>query len=626
MNMSQSFLLAVSFGAASTLVAQSIVPGDGDACLRIAPKGAAEALAFPPSAVRLLPSKFDENLKRNRAVLMAIEPANLLWQFRVTAGLASPDETNAIRRLGGWEAPRGELRGHTCGHWLSGMATLYAATGDEAVRARAAEVVSGLHACQRALKSGFVSAWPESFIDRVIAGKGVWAPWYTQHKILAGLLDQYVHCGNREALDVARGMGDWTAARLGGLPPETLATMRKNEFGGIGESLRNLTALTGDPKYARIAAKAFYDSRVMDPLTERREALAGWHANTFIPKVLAEVRAYELDGDTNALGRAEFFWKQIAEEHLFAPGCVSDRESLFKPRTQGAHLTGYTGESCCTYNLLKLARHLFSVRPRAELADYFERAEVNHILAQQEPEAGRVTYFLPMMTGAYKLRNPENDAFWCCVGTAMESQNRFAESAYFHAGDTLWVNEFIPTELDWNGFRIRQLTGFPEEQATALEFHCAEPRHAVVLLRRPRWAENASVAFNGQEIAAPASNGYVRIERVFREGDRLTEALPMSLRLEPAPGRPDRAALFCGPVLLAGCLGTEGMKKDICSSPDYFRHDYAVPSNLVSVALGDLKALKPDPKKPLAFRTAAGINVKPLYEINGERYVVYWAR
>ena len=609
--------------SALVVPAQSFVPGDGDECLRVVPRGAVGACAFSPASVRLLPSRFNENLKRNRAVMMALEPDSILWQFRVVAGLASSDDTNAVRRLDGWENPRRELRGHTCGHWLSGMATLYATTGDEAVRARAAEVVHGLRECQRALGSGFVSAWPESYIDRVIAGQGVWAPWYTQHKILAGLLDQYVHCGNREALEVARGMGDWAAARLARLSPETLTTMRKNEFGGIGESLRNLTALTGDVKYAR-AAEAFYDPRVMDPLTERREVLATWHANTFIPKVLAEVRAYELDGDTNALGRAEFFWRQIVDDHLFAPGCVSDREGLFKPRTQGAHLTGYTGESCCTYNLLKLARHLFCVEPRVELADYCERAEVNHILAQQEPESGRVTYFLPMMTGAYKLQNPENTAFWCCVGSAMESQNRFAESAYFHNGDTLWVNEFIASELDWNGFTVRQLTGFPEEQKTTLEFHCAAPRHAVILLRRPFWAAKAAVSFNGKPVTEPASNGYVRIERVFRDGDKIAETLPMALRLEPTPDHPERAALFYGPVLLAGRLGTEGMKPDACASLDYFKHDYTVPSNLVSVALGDLKSLKPDAQKPLMSRTAAGIEVQPLYDIHGERYVTYW--
>lgn len=171
-----------------------------------------------------LPEPFAGNFRRARRVMMEIEPANLTWMFRVTAGLDSLANTNGIERLGGWEAPGIELRGHTCGHWLSGMANVVRETDDPEAKRRGAEVVHALAECQSAIGTGYVSAFPEEFIDRAIARKKVWAPWYTLHKILAGLLDQYEKAGNAEALEVARGFGD-----VGKIKPYT-ETFEKRDY------------------------------------------------------------------------------------------------------------------------------------------------------------------------------------------------------------------------------------------------------------------------------------------------------------------------------------------------------------------------------------------------------------
>lgn len=500
-----------------------------------------------------LPEPFAGNFRRARRVMMEIEPANLTWMFRVTAGLDSLANTNGIERLGGWEAPGIELRGHTCGHWLSGMANVVRETDDPEAKRRGAEVVHALAECQRAIGTGYVSAFPEDFIDRAIARKKVWAPWYTLHKVLAGLLDQYEKAGNAEALEVARGFGDWAWRKLSPLTPEQLATMRRNEFGGIGDELWRLYGITRKEEYAK-AAECFFDPTVMDDLTAHRDRFAPKHMNTFVPKVLAEMRKWRLTGDAAARDRAEFFFKTAVEHHMFAPGCFSDKEHCFAPDTQGDHLTGVTGESCVTYNMLKLAKALYEAEPREWIADYIERAALNHILAQQEPVEGRVTYFMPVMTGSYKLRNRANDTFWCCVGSAMESQTGWREYlfAFRHKDESKWT-----------------------------------------------------------------------------------------FRLEPAPGAPERVALFYGPWLMAGCLGTEGMRKDATRSLNYYEHDYTVPEHLRHVRLGDVGKIRPYTETPekrdypterikdfhaskLAFVNEDGIVIKPLHEINGERWVVYW--
>lgn len=474
---------------------------------------------------------------------MELEPDNLTWMFRVTAGLDSRDNNKMVARLGGWESPRIELRGHTVGHWLSGMANVIRETDDSEAKRRSAEVVHSLALCQEKIGSGYLSAFPESFIDRAIKGQKVWAPWYTLHKVFAGLIDQYEKAGNEEALKVATRFADWTCAKLEPLTPEQLAKMRENEFGGMGESLWNLYRITRNERYAR-AAELFYDPTIMDDLTAHRDALDGKHLNTIVPKVLAEIRKWQITGDEAARDRAEFFFKTLVDHHMYAPGCFSDREFCKKPDSQGQHLTGYTGESCVTYNMLKLAKALYDAEPREWIADYIERAVLNHMLAQPDGEEGRVTYFMPVMTGSYKLRNPANEAFWCCVGSAMESQTNY--------------------------------------------------RDYLFALRHQNQKEYA-------------------------------------FHLEPIAGAPDRVALFYGPWLLGGCLGTDGMAKDATRAREYYRHDYKVPPHLRSAKLGDISKiqsldLREDRKAPFCFKTETDIVLKPLSWINGERWVIYWER
>ncbi|MBR1871505.1 MAG: glycoside hydrolase family 127 protein [Kiritimatiellae bacterium] len=581
--------------------------------------------------VRLLPSCTKDAMMRERTAMEAMHPLALTRTFRANAGLAPLAEDEFVASLGGWEAPDMEIRGHTCGHWLSGMASLYEATKDASVRNRAAEVVHILHECQNALGNGYLSAFPESDIDKIIRGERVWAPWYVIHKIFAGLLDQYEICGNEEALAVAARLGDWACAKVLPLSPEEAATMRKREFGGIAESLLVLSRITGEDKY-RAAAGVFHDPAVMDALDAREDRLNGRHANTFIPKVIADMEMWRQTGDDAARARAEFFWETVLAHYMYAPGCVSTKEAFRGPDRQGDFLTGVTGETCCTYNLLKLSRRLFAADPRPKIADYQERALWNHILAQMEPVDGRLTYFLPVATGTYKLQHRSNDAFWCCCGSAMESHTRYHRMIFAEKDGTLYLNNFIPCIAKWNGLEIRLATDFPAGDKATLEILSGEAE-ASIAVRTPFWAASNTTG----------RSFYKTCSRRWKKGDIVEVDLRCSLRTESPAGAPERKAVFYGPILMVGRLGTDGMRKNALRSQNYYTHDYTIPGHLRSIPFEPLESWTrisgsrpyergmdgaspeipesfPDP----VFTTPSGLEIVPFYSLHSERYVMYF--
>ena len=567
--------------------------------------------------VKLLPSPFLDNAMRERAFMDSLDVRALTRMFRVTSGLANPDDdTGVYRFLGGWESDGIELRGHTCGHWLSGMASLYELTRDERVKTRAAEVVHILSECQKANGNGYLSAFPESDIDKIIRGERVWAPWYVLHKILAGLIDQYEICANAEALDVARKFGDWMYAKVVPLSAEETATMKRREFGGIRESLIRLAAIAGDAKY-RKAADVFIDGTIYGPLN-------GKHANTLIPKVIADARSGSKED-------ALRFWNDVTAHYMYAPGCVSTKEAFRGPNRQAEFLTGVTGETYCTYNLPKLSRLLFDAYGYADFADYQERAVWNHILGQMEPIDGRLTYFLPVMTGSYKLQNRSNDSFWCCVGSAMESHTRYQRLVFAERNGSLYVNNFIPAEIKWNGLTLRLDTRFPEEESArlvVLEGDC----EATINIRRPFWLANHT-----------GHSDYDSRSRRWKKGD--TIEIPLPCRFHEENAGENRTAVFYGPILMAARLGVEGIRKDALRSTNYYTHDYSVPEKLSKVVYfppetwrrldkpaspdPGMDGASPEPAEDFAepsFMMPSGLVVAPLSAIHGERYAVYFNR
>lgn len=608
-------------------------PGQFTDKIRIQEKIPVKAYSFDLKDVRLLASPFYSNMERDGKWLLSLDQRRLLHNYRVNAGVRS----NA-KAYGGWEALDVELRGHTLGHVMSGLAMMYASTGNVAYKNRGDSIVTALADCQRALdRGGYISAYPEYLIDRVIAGQGVWAPWYTLHKIYAGLLDMYLYADNRQALEILNNAAEWAYKKIGSLTKEQLAVMLRTEFGGMNEVFYNLYSVTGDPNHKRLA-ECFYHHSVLDPLASMTDQLNKLHANTQIPKVTGEARAYELTGEEKSRVTAEFFWKTVTDNHTYANGGNSDYEHFFDPGKLSVHMSPRTTETCNTYNMLKLTRHLFEWTAGTEYADYYENALYNHILASQDPETGMVCYFIPFTPGSFKVYSTPENSFWCCVGTGFENHAKYAEGIFYHKDRTLFVNLFIPSELNWKdkGLKLRQETEYPESDKTTLTV-LSSPAEAITLsVRYPSWAaSNASVKVNGRKIKITATPGsYISITRKWKSGDNVEIQFPMSLRLIPTPDDPKKAAIAYGPVLLAGAMGTEGIAKPAPYANDQNDFNkYPVPANIVNqlrlnssnLALG----LKTSTDAPVTFITSPGtaekeIRLIPFYKLHHQRYVLYW--
>jgi len=594
---------------------------------------------FALKDVKLLPSRFQHNMQRDSAWIASIPVNRLLHSFRNTAGVYSALEGgyDAGLRLGGLESPDCDLRGHITGHLLSAMA--YLASGAPVPSAspmglKADSLVQGLAEVQRQYGTGYLSAFSEGLIDRNIQGKSVWAPFYTLHKILQGLIDQYTMCGNETALEVAKGMGDWAYNKLKPLSEETRLKMIRNEFGGFNEAMYNLYAITKEEagedqasKYLWVA-RFFYHNDKIDPLKSLpltpsegsgKPDLGTNHANTFIPKLLGECRNYELFGAEDSRRAAETLFWTLVNDHAFVTGEVSDKEHLFKPETQSKHLTGYDGESCCTYNLLKLADRLFTYQPDSKIADYYERGLYNHLLGQQDTLTSMVCYFTPLMTGGYRLYSTPDSSWWCCVGSGFESHAKYQSSIYFKSltpspspkgegSKCLYVNLFIPSELNWDGIIIHQETAFPESNKTTI----TASSKINMKVRYPYWAMFMKV--NGKKVKA-GKDGYVMV----KNAKKIVVEMGMMLHEEATKDDPSRVALLYGPIVLGGRLGDVAYPfSDPTKHNDYYSFDYGKHDD---VKLGDVKHLG-----GLRFENSDGTQIAPFYDMQHCRYVVYWRK
>ena len=590
------------------------------------------AQPFDLQQVRLLDGPFKDAMERDRRYLLELDPDRLLHNFRVTAGLPS-----VAKPLGGWEQPDCELRGHSVGHYLSACALMYASTGDERLKARTEYLVTELARCQQALPTqgynpGFLSAYPEFFFDCVDRCERVWAPYYTLHKIMAGLLDVHVHCGNREALEVVKNMADWLKFRVDRLTHEQMQRSLGNEHGGMNEVLANLYAITGNPEHLRLAY-AFNHEAVFNPLARGEDKLDGLHANTQVPKIIGAAREYELTGDARLKDIATFFWQRVALHRSYVIGGDSDHEHFFPVDQFAGHLSTDTAETCNTYNMLKLTRHLFAWQPSAETMDFYERALYNHILASQDPEQGMFVYLMSLKPGHFKTYSTPEDSFWCCVGTGMENHSKYGDTIYFRDADSLYVNLFIASELTWKekGLVVRQRTRFPEQDTTRLTMQCEQPIPLALKIRYPAWAHGLTVKVNGQNvgiITAPGS--YVTVSRAWRDGDQVEIRLPMTLHLEPLPGNPDTVAVLYGPIVLAGALGSDNMPNPYARAQTDLNR---VPSPAAPLFVGDKRELVNHmalvPGKALTFRTKnigqpRDVTLIPFYQMHHQRYTVYW--
>jgi uncharacterized protein len=635
----RQFVSTAAAAAGASLLPTSALkafPGQDPAIDSLATKGEAKKREKVPwkvepftlNQVRLLDGPFKRQMEINHQWVLGLPTDRLLHTFRLTAGLPSSAEP-----LGGWEKPDCELRGHfTGGHVLTACALSYAATGDDSIKAKGNELVAELAKCQEKLGNGYLGAYPEDYYDRLRDGVRVWAPFYTYHKILAGHLDMYAYCGNQQALDVAEKMAGWVGHWGQSISDAHMQRILNVEHGGMLESLYNLYSLTGNRRY-RYIGNHFDHRAVFDPLAEHRDELKGLHANTNIPKMTGVARRYELTGDERDRDIASFFWDTVTTERCYATGGTSNEEHW---RTGPGKLAGelgkYTEECCCSYNMMKLGRHIFGWTADARVMDYYERTLWNTRLGTQDDQ-GRKSYFLPLASGFWKYYNSQFDSFWCCTGSGIEEFAKFGDSIYFHDDDSVYVNLFIASELNWQdkGIRLRQETSFPEQGRTTLTIRSAKPVELALNIRIPYWATSGgTVKLNGETLPVFSSpSSYLSLKRVWKDNDKVEVSLPMSLHIDPMPDDHSLQAVMYGPLVLAGKLGNEGLNQE----NTYPGYDTAPKGDAVSVApianpsSDPLGWVEPAGDSPLSFKTVGQsqkAEIAPLYKVSDQRYAVYW--
>ncbi|MDO3642413.1 glycoside hydrolase family 127 protein [Mucilaginibacter sp. L3T2-6] len=622
------FKLNICFAAclamAGMVKAQSYVPEYNDARLKIKPTVPIKAYSFDLKDVKLLDGPFKTAMNADITYLLTIEPDRLLSAFRTHSGLKAKG-----KMYEGWESSG--LAGHTLGHYLSAISMYYASSRDPEFLKRVNYIVKELDECQAARKTGYVGAIPkeDTVWAEVAKGdirshgfdlNGAWSPWYTVHKVMAGLLDAYLYTKNYEALKVCRGMADWTGKTLKNLNEEQLQKMLICEYGGMAEVLANLYAITGDKKYLALSYK-FYDKRILDPLAKKQDVLPGKHSNTQIPKIIASARRYELTGDKNDDAIANFFWTTVTKHHSYATGGNSNYEYLGEPDKLNDKLTENTTETCNTYNMLKLTRHLFAVSPSASLMDYYEKALYNHILASQNHQTGMVCYFVPLRMGGKKQYSTQFDDFTCCVGSGMENHVKYNESIYFRGADgSVYVNLFIPSALNYaaKGVTIKQESLFPASEHVKFTINTKKPVTMAIRLRDPKWAGAVSITINRiPQHVKPDAKGYFVLNRKWSNNDKIEFTLPENLYTEAMPDNADRRAVFYGPVLLAGVLGN--------TEPDPTK---GVPV-FVTSEKDPNKWLEMVDQRQLTFKTVNvarpdEVTLMPFNQTKDQYYSVYW--
>jgi DUF1680 family protein len=593
---------------------------------------------FGLDAVRLGAGPFLHAQKLNEAYLLQLEPDRMLHNFRVNAGLQPKAPV-----YGGWESvePWIEIRchGHTLGHYLTAAACAFESTGDARFAERVDYIVAELAQCQ-AKTGGWLTAFPDGvapLADSLASKPFAGVPWYTTHKVLAGLRDAHLHRGSERALEVLVRFGDWIHRAAENVPNERFQKMLNREHGGMNEVLVDLFFITGDRRFHGLAMR-FSHEALLNPLAKGVDSLDGLHANTQIPKVIGFSRLYDASGPTRADydDAARFFWSTVVHRRSYATGGHGDVEHFFPTNEFPKRLgSGKTMETCCTHNMLRLTRTLYARDPKADFFDYFERALFNGILAAQDPETGMNTYFQSTRPGYVRLYHKPFDAFWCCTGSGIENHARYAESIYAHDEHGLYVNLYLASTLEWRerGIRVTQNTSFPDSAHTQLRFESATQQRVELFLRQPGWCKVMSVVNGRKKIIGRRAGEYLRL--VVNTGDTLEVQMPMSLAIEPLPNAPGHGALVYGPIVLAGRLGTAGLTPgsqlivNERESGNMLKADVKIPR--WSKPLGELlkHTTRTNPDK-LEFRTTgfeggASVDLLPWFRLTHERYNLYWS-
>lgn len=600
--------------------------------------------AFPLSDVRLQDDHFKNACELNVKILLQYDTDRLLVPLLHEAGLPKKAEY-----FPNWQG----LDGHIIGHYLSALAIHYAATGNPQCKERMEYVLSEMKRCQQANGDGYIGGvpnsknlWSEIKKGNVQILRNYWVPWYNVHKTYAGLRDAWLYTGNEDAKKMFLDLCDWGITVITPLSDEQMKSMVGHEHGGMNEVYADAYQISKDDRYLW-AAKRFGKCYLFDGVSRGRDELDNRHANTQVPKAVGYQRTGEVSGDRQQSEAGEFFWNTVVNQRSVSIGGNSRREHFPSKDDCISYTQEREGpESCNTYNMLKLTQGLFRMNPEAKYVDYYERALFNHTLSTQHPEHGGYVYFTSMRPGHYRNYSAPNSGMWCCVGTGMENHGKYGEMIYTHSGDSLYVNLFVASELDWKakGVKIVQNTAFPVEEGSKLTVKTEKPLRFTMMVRSPCWVQpgKMSVVCGGKDYANDSQpSSYIAIDRQWQDGDTVEIRFPMKVSIEELPNVPKFISILRGPLVLGARMGTRDLRGLVA---DDHRWAHIAHGSLVSLLdtpplVGTreeiqtkLENMQPVPGKALNF-TVPGLFddakykdlvLEPFFGIHDSRYIIYW--
>lgn len=602
---------------------------------------------FSLQDVRLNESPFLDAQTTDIHYLLALDADKLLAPFQREAGL--PGKTTSY---GNWESSG--LDGHMGGHYLSALALGYASTGNPELLKRLNYFVTELKKCQDKNNDGYLGAIPggKEIFEQIAKGNlqadnfsvnGKWVPWYNLHKTFAGLRDAYRYTDNQDARKMLVAFSNWTIALMDHMDDEKVQLMLRSEHGGMNEILADVTEITGDEKYLA-AAKRFSHQVILQPLEQHQDKLTGLHANTQIPKVIGFKRVGDLSHNQDWQKAAEFFWQTVVSKRTVAIGGNSVKEHFHDEHDFSSMINEAEGpETCNTYNMLKLTELLFLTDAKVSYVDYYERALFNHILSSQRPDTGGFVYFTPMRPNHYRVYSQVDKAMWCCVGSGIENHVRYGQFIYAHQGENLYVNLFIPSELNWQDKKIKlsQTNSFPDQEGTRIQIY--NSKKFTLHIRYPNWVSDGQlrIKLNNKSLKFSGKPGsYIKIQRYWKKGDKLDISLPMKTHLEQMPDGSNYYALLHGPIVLAAKTKPFADEKLNFLADDsrmgHIAQGQLCPLEAAPLFVSDstdfMSKIKPVTGKSLTFKAEGVLQGKnseqiefiPFFRLHDSRYVIYW--
>lgn len=529
---------------------------------------------FDMKQVRVTDPYYMQLFQVDAEYLLRLDADRLMAGFRAVS--LGQDPASGVNLYGGWEGGWSLLRGHTLGHYLTALAQAYKQTEgtDPDMNSEISQLLdhmmSELKIYQDRQSNGYLFASLESHFD-VVEGRvsgDMWVPWYTMHKTIAGLVDVYELQGNPTALAIASKLGDWVDARSAKWDTNMRNKVLGVEYGGMNDCLYELYKFTKKANHLA-AAHRFDEDALFTPVAQGNDVLNGKHANTQIPKFIGALNRYRTLGESEDFyyTAAHQFWSIVVEDHTYVTGGNSENEHFHVAGTLDADRNNINNETCNTYNMLKLSRDLFKVTGDIKYVDFYERGFINEILSAINPETGMTSYFKPMGTGYFKLFGRETDTFWCCNGTGMENYTKLNDGIYFHDANTLYINLYLSSTLDWTeaGLKLTQTANVPLQSDVSFLIEAAPTTELGLRFRKPDWlalGQNAVLKINGETNCVQEVDGYFEVSRVWNAGDTITLSLPAEVRVSRLPDNKNAVAFSYGPVVLSAGLGTERMEKE----------------------------------------------------------------